>query len=374
MIRTTNLLRLVQSLSCQLHSAASRLAGCPKLFLAAGLGVVLSAVSTAGAQTQSLTATTVSYDVRGTVKATLEGLVSPTPWGGVDFLQATTGGGDAPVTLQEEWETTVSTARDGEASAMASVFAHADFGKLQLGLSGALTANTNASTGRLNDVRGAKADMLGKVQARWQDTAIVNADGDPNGQIVFNAFINLFGNLDLNLTQPVIDPSMTSYVFAAGSSGDFWLEFTSSGNQLPTPPYPGGLWARTAESSSSAQIRLAPPHIIPVRAVMQNGTPFAIDYTLTLRGKAGVILGTDSRSPLFAASYFDADFTQSMYWGGITSINDALTGEPIENWSITSASGFDYSQPYRGVPEPSSLLLLSAGLLLSWWRCRRRQA
>jgi hypothetical protein len=50
----------------------------------------------------------------------------------------------------------------------------------------------------------------------------------------------------------------------------------------------------------------------------------------------------------------------------------AATGEPVENWTITSESGFDYSKPY--VPEPASGVLLSSALCawLGWSRSRRR--
>jgi len=35
-----------------------------------------------------------------------------------------------------------------------------------------------------------------------------------------------------------------------------------------------------------------------------------------------------------------------------------LTGEPINDWTVISDSGFDYS---RGVPEPANALLLIIG-------------
>jgi hypothetical protein len=52
-----------------------------------------------------------------------------------------------------------------------------------------------------------------------------------------------------------------------------------------------------------------------------------------------------------------ADVSGSLHWGGIESVTDEF-GNLITDWTITSASGFDYSKPF-GVPEPSSVLLLS---------------
>jgi hypothetical protein len=53
---------------------------------------------------------------------------------------------------------------------------------------------------------------------------------------------------------------------------------------------------------------------------------------------------------------FSADVSGSLHWGGIQSVTDEF-GNPINDWTITSQSGFDYSKPFS-VPEPSSLLLL----------------
>ena len=55
-----------------------------------------------------------------------------------------------------------------------------------------------------------------------------------------------------------------------------------------------------------------------------------------------------------------SNFGSTATWQGITSLtlND---GTPLGNWTLSSASGFDYSQP---VPEPGSCLLLAGGLAL----------
>lgn len=62
-----------------------------------------------------------------------------------------------------------------------------------------------------------------------------------------------------------------------------------------------------------------------------------------------------------AAAGFTADFSHTLEWGGITKVTNLLTGEVVTDWTVTSASGYDYSQLFL-VPEPSSWLLLFGGV------------
>ena len=71
----------------------------------------------------------------------------------------------------------------------------------------------------------------------------------------------------------------------------------------------------------------------------------------------------------------DALFRDTLTWGGIDSIR--LQGTTINNFIFESLSGLDYTQsfvrdvPPSSVPEPSSAILLLAGIMLLW--SRRRQ-
>jgi hypothetical protein len=41
-----------------------------------------------------------------------------------------------------------------------------------------------------------------------------------------------------------------------------------------------------------------------------------------------------------------ADFSNSLEWGGITSVRNAATGAPVAGWRVSSESGYDYSKSY----------------------------
>lgn len=65
-----------------------------------------------------------------------------------------------------------------------------------------------------------------------------------------------------------------------------------------------------------------------------------------------------------------ANFGSTASWQGITSLtlND---GTPLQGWTLSSASGFDYTQP---VPEPGTWALWLAGLVVLVAGVRRRRA
>jgi hypothetical protein len=73
-----------------------------------------------------------------------------------------------------------------------------------------------------------------------------------------------------------------------------------------------------------------------------------------------------------ATADFGGDFTGSLDWGGITSVVNARTGQPLANWTVTSKSGFDYTQVFPPVPEPSAATLLLTAVAGGAAR-RRRQ-
>jgi hypothetical protein len=103
------------------------------------------------------------------------------------------------------------------------------------------------------------------------------------------------------------------------------------------------------------------------------GVPKPISIQMSMIG--GILFGGANfsvREGAHASADFRGDFTGSLDWGGITSVVNARTGLPLAGWTVTSMSGFDYSQVFPPVPEPSSMSLLLAAL--AGWAARRRHS
>ena len=100
------------------------------------------------------------------------------------------------------------------------------------------------------------------------------------------------------------------------------------------------------------------PKIINYTWFATPGVPFVIDLDLKVGAMAKVINGYTGDS-FYGTAFGFSGFAHTLSWGGIMSVTDSVTGQPVEGWTVTSASGFDYT---RTIPEPSSLGLLVAGL------------
>ena len=75
--------------------------------------------------------------------------------------------------------------------------------------------------------------------------------------------------------------------------------------------------------------------------------------------------------PGFSSSAL-ADLSHTANWGGFGEVRDA-GGNLVNDYTFTSASGFNYTQSITAVPEPSSLLLGMIGCSALAWRRRARR-
>lgn len=87
------------------------------------------------------------------------------------------------------------------------------------------------------------------------------------------------------------------------------------------------------------------------------GTPFELG--IFARATAGNASSTGGSAP-FAVSEATTDFASTIEWAGISGLT--VGGNPVP-FSVSSASGIDWAQPYAPVPEPAAGLLWAAGLL-----------
>jgi hypothetical protein len=128
---------------------------------------------------------------------------------------------------------------------------------------------------------------------------------------------------------------------------------------LPADNYVGLLVQTTLDGVSP--IEQDPPPTIPIllSAVVGDVLDLSYDMEVNAWGNGGAFSGS-------ATTSFSANIGHTFAWDGIDSVVDANTGMPLprDDWSVTSASGFDYSQPAPEVPEPSSIVLLSAGIIV----------
>jgi hypothetical protein len=160
-------------------------------------------------------------------------------------------------------------------------------------------------------------------------------------------------------------PSVLDFVDVAATSS---LKITGSG--LPAAPAAAAhdsdssTWAFNQDAINSRNtfdihIDDGMPSEIPITLIFPPGAS-SLPYIFTLRASAGSYVA--SFDPVHTgkaeASVF---FGHTFSWGGVTSVTDAVTGQPITDWTLTSDSGFDYANPAPPVPEPSSATLFVIG-------------
>lgn len=106
--------------------------------------------------------------------------------------------------------------------------------------------------------------------------------------------------------------------------------------------------------------------VIAVDVTFEYGVPFFISGMVQTNINVGWGGTHISTTPVSLGA--DADFSRSFHWDGMGDVFDE-SGELVNDWTLTSESGTDWSQPI--VPAPSSLAMLAMGGLVASRRYRR---
>jgi hypothetical protein len=186
---------------------------------------------------------------------------------------------------------------------------------------------------------------------------------NPSGLIHVSGYLNLvgtvnagaFGSLNVDATaMSSVSVNGTGMTTATGSIGEFYQTVPTGSGSVPTLMH--------SETSFPA------PTSIPYSWTVIADVPFPISVELNVASEVHVV-NQSYANPTIGTASADALFSHTLSWGGITSVTNGVTGEPITGWTVTSASGFDYT---RTVPEPSSLVLLAGCTALLAFAGRRR--
>lgn len=241
---------------------------------------------------------------------------------------------------------------------------------LGMDLVGSLTA-ARQSTGGASFFPAGNMDVSVSATAQLDDEMTISIPGGaPPGEIyTMEGIVYLHGFTSLEaVASGGIDPNNVR----ARVTGTF-----SSGEDDPFPTFFGAEKRATGDIIIPAEPALNILDLNPALVfsyAFAPDVPFPISLKLEVSGSASFgDQSFTSLSPGFAFASFEAHYGNTLSWGGITKIYNRSTGEEVTDYSVTSASGFDYSQTFP-IPEPSSVTMLSLGGGLLLPLLRRRKA
>jgi hypothetical protein len=220
----------------------------------------------------------------------------------------------------------------GGANAFLDVQARARSGGIRVKAAGLASASANIVN---------EAIFNGRASASWKDDITLTIPGDPFfGHIAVNAVLNLHGTFEVD-PGPLGDGLTNLQIFEA--------EEHQPSSLPPAPSQICQCWGQIRKNSEgSSNVVILPPTQIPVRIdIFFPGSTvggYALGYKLEV-----VANGHSGSGPGLPAGIevTTADFSNTLSWGGITSVEKLSTGEPITDYTISSSSGFDYTKSFE---------------------------
>jgi hypothetical protein len=327
-----------------------RRAHCCAAISVVGFVGLLNCASTASAE-DILFANTVSYSIVGRVGATG---AETTPISQTDFLQNFNTVSIPAILNYDLTRDATGLGATGHVSAKISATAHHSL--LAIDYSGDVAATTSA---QLNTGLGIVDSSL--VIARWQDT--LNFTGNEPGRTT-----TIAATLKLNGGFGGSALSAGAQVDAAYTRTSLGLIATLNGTSvIPVSPYLGfgSLWGTSnlnaVTGSQPPPLSFEPPESVTVIMNFTQGQVYVLDYRMAVASDSWALINlAGTAAPQEANAHWSAYFAHTLTWGGITSVTDTLTGLPLDNYSLTSASGIDY---VHAVPEPEQWLGIATALV-----------
>ena len=265
----------------------------------------------------------------------------------------------APTHVQDPTGAPVS--MDETLGAQASVWGSAFPGLLKVGVWSAASVGSLPLTGVSDEasVHGA-ASFFDQITILPVDTSLMGQTATINARLlVEGSMLSLWHLQDAN------SPYYDAFGRVAASVSGTGISGFVTGREIHgrSSPYP--------EVSISEPLPLA----IPLAISTTFGSVTGIQYNLDLQGSASAAFGFRECGPgwgpcgAIVSAVASGDYSNTVAWGGITSVTDA-NGNPIA-FSVSSSSGTDYGVAV--VPLPTTLpLLLTALGSIGWWRRARR--
>jgi hypothetical protein len=232
--------------------------------------------------------------------------------------------------------------------------------RLSISIDGNVTGTTNST---IRGFASVETQATASFIDEFTPDSATESDGAP---ILVSAHLLLNGTLDGQ---------------ASGSGGNvaMGIQVTGTGIVAPPPSQPAGLpqgnyigIVKADAVTPATDVNQQAPGSIPIFLFGVVGAPTQINYLLQINAIANAAGGADVGTS--GAAGLLIDYTHTLTWGGIDSVMDRNTGQPLPlgDFSFTSQlSGFDYAKPTPPVPEPGSAFLAILAMLILPMKFRR---